>query len=104
MTTLNFPENLEMTHVLRAFGQGSWPASGEIVTASLAPPLHAEPVALVAVAAWAMHLYFRRGRIRISDSVKSLYTLNTGLLPALANQLPWSDDVQPTGDFFLSAE
>ncbi|MFH1469165.1 MAG: ATP-binding protein [Pseudomonadota bacterium] len=100
MTRMDLPDQLDLSQVLQAFGNGSWPLTGEIDVASEGPPQHAEPVALVAVAAWALRAHRGGSRLRIADALKSRYTLNVGLLSAIANKLPWSDEAGATDNFF----
>lgn len=100
-TPILLPPILDLAFVLRGLAAHIWPGDGErYVVSAGAPPEHVEPVALVALAAWAMREQRRGATIGIDDSVKSRYTLSIGLLAALAGRLPWSDEVQADDDFY----
>jgi len=64
------------------------------------PVRHAEPLALVALAAWADRLKRRGLAVTVSDRVKSRYAWNVGLLSALAGRTPFISDVTHADAWF----
>lgn len=105
MRTLSLPEVLDTEAVLAAFGPSDghlpWTPDEDVeIAARGAPPTHVEPLGLVALAAWAARARRAGRRIIVSDSLKSRYTWNTGLLSSLDHDPPWCDAVEARNDLF----
>jgi hypothetical protein len=73
---------------------------GIVEVTAEAPLRHAEPIGLVALAAWVDRLGRRGSQVIIHDSVKSRYAWNTGILSALAGKTPFCKDVKLAGEWF----
>jgi hypothetical protein len=69
------------------------PGSASVLCSAKQPPQHVEPIALVALAAWASAARARGVRVIVDDSLKSPYLARTGLLRALATDVPGVQDI-----------
>lgn len=64
------------------------------------PPRHAEPAALVALAAWAAFVRALGATVEIDDQLRTPYLYHVGLLRGLLRELPWSDEVRTTDNYY----
>lgn len=97
------PRVLDLNFVRHGPGGLGWevPDPACVVEVSAEGPIqHAEPVALVALAAWADHVRQRGSTILVADSVKSRYAWNTGILTALAGKTPFCEHLLPADEWF----
>ncbi len=69
------------------------PGNASVLCSAKQPPEHVEPIALVALAAWASAARAKGVRIVVDDSLKSPYLARTGLLRALATDAPSVHDI-----------
>jgi hypothetical protein len=96
------PEVLNFDFVLGG-PSGGWDWDGDeplLITAAGGPPVHIEPPALVALAAWVTHIRSRGRSVTIGENLKSPYTWRTGFLSALVGNSAPSQRVSPTPDFY----
>lgn len=98
-TVLRLPLVLDAAWARVGPGPDGWTwQEGEIVRVEgeAGPPSRVEPGALVALACWAAWVRAHGGEVQVDSSLQSPYTWRSGLLRALVEDSPWSDELAPT--------